>query len=152
LEKNQEFKMLYEGPFLSQTPPESRHAIALDAANDAVSEFVRFVRDNSIGNDLVDEIELPIPKPVLIEAFTRVIAAEDRPDIRALLVKAGLTLSQYHIGLGERIKVRPIPAGTRCRASNPHLARKFAYALLLTATERTRLTEIYQNAVKLARH
>lgn len=144
--------MLYEGPFRANTSPDSRHAIALEAANDAVSEFVRFVRDNNVGNDLVDEIELPIPKPMLVEAFTRVIAAEDRPDIRALLVKAGLTLSQYHVGLGERIKVRPVPADTRCQPSNPSLARKFARTLLQTATERTRLTEIYHTALKQGRH
>lgn len=144
--------MLYEGPFRANIPPDSRHAIALEAANDAVSEFVRFVRDNDVGNDLVDEIELPIPKPMLVEAFTRVIAAEVRPDVRALLVKAGLTLSQYHVGLGERIKVRPISVDKRGQPSSPSLARKFAYALLLTATERTRLTEIYQNALKLGRH
>lgn len=144
--------MLYERSFHAHTPPDTRNGIALEAANDAVSEFVRFVRDNSVGNDLVDEIELPIPKHLLIAAFTRVIAAENRPDIRALLVKAGLTLSQYHVGLGERIKLRPIPAGSRCRQSNPSLARKLAFALLLTATERTRLTEIYQNALKRGRH
>ncbi|WP_018899537.1 hypothetical protein [Rhizobium sp. 2MFCol3.1] len=143
--------MLYEGPFHPR-PPADRYAIALEEANDAVSEYVRFVRDNDVGNDLVDEIELPIPKPLLIEAFTLVIAAENRPDIRALLVKAGLTLSQYHVGLGERIKVRPIPAATRYRPSNPNLARKFACTLLLTATDRTRLTEIYQNALKRGRH
>lgn len=144
--------MLYEGPFRANKPSDNYHTTALDAANDAVSEFVRFVRDNNIGNDLIDEIELPIPKHLLIEAFTHVIAVENRPDIRALLVKAGLTLSQYHVGLGERIKVRPIPADQRCQSSNPSLARKFACALLLTATERTRLTEIYRNALKRGRH
>ncbi|MBO9198275.1 hypothetical protein J5277_29535 [Rhizobium sp. 16-449-1b] len=144
--------MLYEERFWANPAPDSRHAVCLAAANDAVSEFVRFVRDSNVGNDLVDEVELPIPKSMLVEAFTHVIAAEVRPDIRALLVKAGLTLSQYHIGLGERIKVRPIPTDTRRQPSNPFLARKFACALLLTATERTRLTEIYNTALRRGRH
>ena len=144
--------MLYEGRFWANPPTASCHAVCLAAANDAVSEFVRFVRDSNVGNDLVDEVELPIPKSVLVEAFTHVIAAEVRPDIRALLVKAGLTLSQYHIGLGERIKVRPIPTDIRRQPSNPSLARKFACALLLTATERTRLTEIYNTALRRGRH
>lgn len=144
--------MLYERPLRANEMPDRGHAIALAAANDAVSEYVRFVRDNDVGNDLIDEIELPLPKPILVEAFTRVIAAECRPDIRALLVKAGLTLSQYHVGLGERIKVRPIYADARRQPSNPSLARKFACSFLLTATERMRLTEIFQEALKRGRH
>ncbi|KRB49242.1 hypothetical protein ASE04_18925 [Rhizobium sp. Root708] len=144
--------MLYEGPFRSNAAPDSRQTIALEAANDAVSEFVRFVRDTDVGNDLVDEIELPIPKHMLVEAFSRVIAAEDRPDVRALLVKAGLTLSQYHVGLGERIKVRPIPSDTRQRSPDVLLARRFTRTLLLTASERTRLTDVYRTALKRGRH
>jgi len=81
----------------------------LCVANGAVSDLVRFVRDTNVENDLVDEIELPIPRPVLIEAFKRVIVAKERPKMRALLLKAGLTLCQY-VELGERIKIRPMPS------------------------------------------
>jgi hypothetical protein len=151
-EENEECTLFYEEPFWANARPDRHHAIALEAANDAVSDFVRFVRDNNIRNDLVDEIELPLPKPVLVDAFARVIAAEDRTDIRTLLVKAGLTLSQYHVGLGERIKVRPAPANAVFQASSPFLARRLACAILLTATERARLMEVYKDALRRGRH
>ena len=144
--------MFQQQPLGHHQSPASNETLALHAANEAVSGFVCFVRDNNVGNDLVDEIELPIPKSVLIEAFKLVIVAEERPEIRALLLKAGLTLCQYHVGLGERIKVRPITSPKREKAEDTWLAIKFKRTLLYTAVERTRLTKVYQNALKRSLH
>ncbi|MDM9628546.1 hypothetical protein QTL95_21850 [Rhizobium sp. S152] len=144
--------MFQQQPFGHNLSPASNETWALHAANEAVSEFVRFVRDTNVGNDLVDEIELPLPKPVLIEAFKRVIVAEERPEMRALLLKAGLMLSHYHVGLGERIRVTPIASHRREKSGDPRLEVKFKRTLLFTAAERTRLTKVYEEALKRALH
>lgn len=144
--------MFQQQPFGHDHSLAGNEAWVLHAANEAVSEFVRFVRDNSVGNDLLDEIELPLPKSVLIEAFKRVIVAEQRPEMRALLLKAGLMLSHYHVGLGERIKVTPVASHRREKSADPRFEVKFKRILLFTASEKTRLTKVYQEALKRALH
>ena len=144
--------MFQQQPFGNDLSRASNETWGLRAANEAVSEFIRFVRDTNAGTDLVDEIELPLPKPVLIEAFKRVIVAEERPQMRALLLKAGLMLSHYHIGLGERIKLTPIASRRRGKSEDPRLEVKFTRLLLFTAAEKSRLTKVYQKALKRALH
>ena len=144
--------MFQQQPFGHGHSLASNEAWVLHAANEAVSEFVRFVRDNSVGNDLVDEIELPLPKPILIEAFKRVIVAEQRPEMRALLLKAGLMLSHYHVGLGERIKVTPAASNRKVKSGDRRLELKFKRTLLYTAAEKSRLAKVYQEALKRVLH
>ncbi len=144
--------MFYQERFNLRHRDAGNETWTLEAANELVNDFVRFVRDADVGSDLIDEIELPVPKPVLVEAFKRVISAEKRTVIRALLLKAGLTLSQYHADLGERIKVRPIGPHGRGNSVDQKLVQKFNRALLSTAAERTRLTKIFQDALRCAVH
>ena len=80
---------------------------ALERAQQFIDEFLVFVKANDVCHDVIDEIELPAPKSLLVSAFCVVIAAERRPDIRSLLIKAGITLAQYRPGLGPRIRVTP---------------------------------------------
>ena len=118
-------------------------------AQDLVDEFLRFVKANDIGNDMVDEVELPVAKPRLVRAFCRVIVAERRPEVRSLLIKAALTLAQYRSDLGSRIRIRsgfpgkePTPRGSR------RLARRFERALLGAAEERVRLSDTLLQAIR----
>jgi len=57
----------------------------LDRAHQLVDEFLVFVKENDVGNDIIDEIELPVPKSLLVPAFSMVIAAERRPPIKSSL-------------------------------------------------------------------
>ncbi len=132
--------------------PGSRDVWTLEAAHDTVNDYLRFVRDAAIGNDLVDEIELPLPKPVLVEAFKSVIVAEERREMRALLLKAALTLSQYHVGLGGRIRIRATTASTMLPPVDSRFAHRFNQTLQATAVERVRLNEMFQLALKLGTH
>lgn len=116
-------------------------------ANHLIDNFLRFVRDNEVCNDLIDEIELPVSKLVLVKAFHIAIASERRPQIRALLVKAGVSLCQYRPELGNRIRIIPVtPHGRPApRQSRTH-ERRLEQALLATADERIRLGDLYQRA------
>jgi Tfp pilus assembly protein PilE len=117
-----------------------------------VNDYLRFVRDTDVGTDLVDEIELPLPKRILVEAFKDVIVAEERREVRALLLKAALTLSQYHVRLGERIRIRATTAFEMPASTDSRLALRFNRTLQATAVERSRLNEIFRIALKLSTH
>ena len=132
--------------------PGYRDVWTLEAAHETVNDYLRFVRDTVVGNDLVDEIELPLPKPIIVEAFRNVIAAEDRREMRVLLMKAALTLSQYHVRLGERIRIKAATTSGRRLQADSRFAQKFSRTLEATAAERLRLTELFQSALKLGTH
>jgi hypothetical protein len=116
----------------------------LAAANQLVDRYLHFFKDAEIGSDLIDEIELPYPKRLLVEAFCHVIATEDRTQIRTLLVKAAITLAQYQGNLGERIRLRPVtPNGRPQRAGTNWQERRLQIALFAAAEDRVRLTETF---------
>ena len=116
-------------------------------ANQFIDQFLLFVRDNEVGNDLVDEIELPIAKSVLVSAFGISIAAERRPDIRALLIKAGLTLAQYRSGLGNRISMKSVTPHGRLRQPQSRVfEQRLRRALMAVAAERIQLGDRFQRA------
>jgi hypothetical protein len=121
----------------------------LDRAHQLVDEFLVFVKESDVGNDFIDEIELPVPKSLLVPAFSRVIAAERRPAIKGLLIKAGMMLAHYLEGLGPRIRVRP---GLPQLRPEPSISRRFAQrrerTLLAVAEERVRLAETYHRAIQ----
>ncbi len=121
---------------------------ALERAQQFIDEFLVFVKANDVCHDVIDEIELPAPKSLLVSAFCVVIAAERRPDIRSLLIKAGITLAQYRPGLGPRIRVTP---GSPRWRSEPTMstvhARRLEQTLLRVAEERVQLAETYLRAV-----
>ncbi|MBB3544869.1 hypothetical protein [Rhizobium sp. BK399] len=116
-------------------------------ANQFIDQFLLFIRDNEIGNDLIDEIELPVAKSMLISAFRISIAAERRPDIRALLIKAGLTLAQYRSGLGNRITMKSVTPHGRLRQPQSHVfEQRLRRALVAVAAERIQLGDHFQRA------
>ncbi len=120
----------------------------LDRAHRVIDEFLVFVRESHVGNDIIDEIELPVPKSLLVRAFSIVIAAEQRPDVKSLLIKAGMTLAQYRPGLGPRIRITP--ATSRWRAApilSKRLAQRLEQTLRAAAEERVGLAETYQRAI-----
>jgi hypothetical protein len=121
---------------------------ALERAQQFIDEFLVFVKANDVCHDVIDEIELPAPKSLLVSAFCVVIAAERRPDIRSLLIKAGITLAQYRPGLGPRIRVTP---GSPRWRSEPTMSkvhsRRLEQTLLRVAEERVQLAETYLRAV-----
>ncbi|EPE96198.1 hypothetical protein [Rhizobium grahamii] len=119
----------------------------LAEANQFIDQFLLYVRDNHVGHDLVDEIELPISKRVLVLAFKIAIAAERRPNIRALLIRAGLTLAQYRPGLGNRITMTPVtPHGRSRQTQSDMFEQRLQRALMATANERILLGELYERA------
>lgn len=120
----------------------------LDRAHHLVDEFLVFVRSNDVGSDIIDEIELPVPKPLLVQAFSIVIAAERRPEVKSLLMKAGITLAQYRPGLGPRVRVRPGSSRWRPeRAISKQLANRLEQTLRAVAEERIGLAEVYLRAI-----
>lgn len=121
----------------------------LDRAHQFVNEFLIFVKETDAGDDVIDEIELPLPRPLLVRAFSTVIAAERRPDIKSLLIKAGIMLAHYRPSLGPRIRVRP---GSPQRRPEPAISKRLAQRLertmLAVAEDRVRLAETYLRAIQ----
>jgi len=129
----------------------------LGTAYQLVDIYLLFARDNDIGNDLVDEVELPTVKAALVDAFRLAIAAEVRPNIRTLLIKAGMTLAQYHRGLGCRIPIRALtpqgrPQGVPPQCAPRQFQRRLNKALLASAEERVRLVDIFHRALVESMH
>lgn len=120
----------------------------LDKAHHFVNEFLVFVKENDAGGDVIDEIELPLPKSLLVRAFSMVIAAERRPDIKSLLIKAGITLAHYRPGLGPRIRVRSGLQGRPEPAISRRHAQRLERTLLAVAEDRVRLAEAYLRATQ----
>ncbi len=133
------------GPVSGEHAEESE----LDRAHQLVDEFLIFVKENDVGNDIIDEIELPVPKSLLVPAFSMVIAAERRPPIKSLLIKAGMTLAHYRPGLGPRIRIRPgLPRWRPEPSISRRLAQRLERTLLAVAEERVRLAETYLRATQ----
>ena len=122
----------------------------LERANALVDEYLRFVKANDIRKQVVDEIELPIPKLGLVKAFCVAIAAEHRPDTRALLIRAGLALAQYQPAIGPRILIE---AQHHCRAERSRMsARRLENILFMVAEERVRLGDLFLAVAKRSLH
>ncbi|WP_087006015.1 hypothetical protein [Rhizobium sullae] len=125
----------------------------LKAARDLVDQYLVFAEEAQVGNDIVDEIELPVPRPVLIKSFGLVIAAEHRPQIRTLLVKAGMALAQYCDDLGPRIRLKPAtPHGRPPAARSREFERRLEKKLAAVAAERINLGVFYRRAFIEAMH
>ena len=120
----------------------------LQRAQDFVEVFLQFVKENDVGNDLIDEIELPLPRRFLERAFCIVIAAERQPDVRTLLMKAGISLAQYRSGLGHRLRLRPCLLDGRPEPIRSQLnTRVIGRTLSAVADDRIRLADRYMQAV-----
>ncbi|GAA3065684.1 hypothetical protein GCM10010520_11890 [Rhizobium viscosum] len=120
----------------------------LERAQDLIDDFLRFAREDDVGNDLIDEIELPVAKSRLIRAFCIAIVAERRPDIRTFLMKAGLTLAQYQSRIGARMRVRcSLPDGRPTAARSRQFERRVERAYAAAAEDRIRLAGIYAAAI-----
>jgi hypothetical protein len=154
---NEDANMPYSNSFTGARYESGRHetdAQVLHAAHNLVEVFLLFLREHEMGNDLLDTQELPASKKALVNAFRVVIATESRPGARALLVKAGLTLAQFQDGIGARMSVTPVTAGNsqndRHWTPEPGQIRRFDMALNRLGQERSQLTQIFQQALRMA--
>lgn len=130
-------------------------AEVLQAAHRLVEIYLVYLRQHETGNDLFDARELPALKEALVNAFRVVIATESRPKVRALLVKAGMTLAQFQENIGRPMIIRPIlPASARRRDAADRqdvmTLRRFDHALLRLGEERVRLGHVFQSAINIA--
>jgi hypothetical protein len=126
----------------------------LQAAHHLVEVYLVYLRQHETVNNIFDTRELPAAKDALINAFRVVIATENRPNVRALLVKAGMTLAHFQDNIGEPLPVRPIPGPAKLQAARGRIdiarIRKIDRAILRLWEERTYLETIFQKASKLA--
>ncbi|TDK35054.1 hypothetical protein E2F50_12350 [Rhizobium deserti] len=127
----------------------------LEAAHRLVELYLVYLREHETGNDIFDTRELPTSKDALVNAFRVVIATENRPNVRALLVKAGMTLAQFQDNIGEPLPVRPVAdVNGRRQCSNGRIGtgriRKFDRVLIQLDEERVRLGDIFQSALRMA--
>jgi hypothetical protein len=127
----------------------------LQSAHGQVEIYLVYLREHETRNDLFDTRELPISKESLINAFRVVIATENRPSVRALLIKAGMTLAQFQDNIGEPMVIRPVTEPVRQRSNSqnkpdPAKARQFDRALLRLGEERMRLGFVFQSAQNIA--
>jgi hypothetical protein len=130
-------------------------AQVLEAAHRLVELYLVYLREHETGNDIFDTRELPNSKEALVNAFRVVIATENRPNVRALLVNAGMTLAQFQDNIGEPLPLRPVPDATgRRQCTNGKLeaarAQKFDRMLIRLGEERARLGDIFQTALRIA--
>ncbi len=126
----------------------------LQAAHHLVDVYLMYLREHATGSDLFDTCELPASKGSLINAFRVVIATESRPGVRALLVKAGVTLAQFQENIGPRMSVTPVdvkqrPSDGRWQP-NQNQIRRFDHALMRLGEDRTRLAQMFRQAVDIA--
>jgi hypothetical protein len=157
LEANEEAHMPYSDSATGARYESGRHetdAQVLHAAHHLVEIFLLFLREHNMGSDLLDSQELPASKKALVNAFRVVIATESRPGARALLVKAGLTLAQFQDDIGPRMSVTPVSADNhqndRHWKPEPGQMRRFDLALNRLGQERSQLTQIFQQALRMA--
>jgi hypothetical protein len=127
----------------------------LEAAHRLVELYLVYLREHETGNDIFDTRELPTSKEDLVNAFRVVIATENRPNVRALLVKAGMTLAQFQDNIGEPLPVRPVAdLNGRRQSANGRIetarVRKFDRVLIRLGEERVRLGDIFQSALRIA--
>ncbi len=128
----------------------------LQAAHHLVDVYLMYLREHETGSDLYDTSELPASKGSLINAFRVVIATESRSGVRALLVKAGMTLAQFQDNIGQRMSFSPAkpaqkPSDGRWRP-DPGQIRKLDRALMRHGEDRTRLVRIFGLAADIAEH
>jgi hypothetical protein len=131
--------------------------VLLEARN-LVEQYVDYLHDNPIGNDIVDVSDLPCPRDTLVTCFRLMIATEYRQEVREHLMSAGLTLSQFQEDIGERMSLEPIEpenAATleQLRALTlryRHYLEKFDVAYRAIAPERARLEALYRHAMAMA--
>ncbi|TNM66028.1 hypothetical protein [Aliirhizobium smilacinae] len=143
------------------TPQNNDHdhgtdAQLLQAAHHLVDVYLVYLREHETAGDLFDTRELPASKGSLINAFRVVIATESRPGVRALLVKAGMTLAQFQENIGPRMSVRPAhqkekPSDGHWRPE-PSQIRRFDSALMRLGEDRTRLVQMFRHAADIAEH
>lgn len=137
----------------------------LQAAHRLVEIYLMHLRQNQTGSDVHDTRELPASKDALVNAFRIVIATEARPNVRSLLLRAGLTLAQFQDDVGMPLTIRPAAkpaheqdADQRATARPSDSAsscdtgkiRQFDRALLRLSEDRTRLGDVFQEAVRIA--
>ena len=128
----------------------------LQAAHHLVDVYLMYLREHETGSDLYDTCELPASKGSLINAFRVVIATESRSGVRALLVKAGMTLAQFQDNIGPRMSFAPAtttqkPSDGRWRP-DPGQIRRLDRALMRHGEDRTRLVRIFGHAADIAEH
>ncbi len=128
----------------------------LQAAHHLVDVYLVYLREHETGSDLFDTSELPASKGSLINAFRVVIATENRSGVRALLVKAGMTLAQFQENIGPRMSVRPADVkqkpGDWHRRPEPSQLRRFDHALMRHGEDRTKLVRMFRHAADIAEH
>jgi hypothetical protein len=157
LKANEDANMPYSDFFTGARYESGRHetdAQVLQAAHHLVEVFLLFLREHEMGSDLLDTQELPASKKALVNAFRVVIATESRPGARALLVKAGMTLAQFQDDIGPRMSVTPVDANNhrndRHWTPEPGQIRRFDRALTRLGEERTQLSQVFQQAIRMA--
>lgn len=129
----------------------------LQAAHHLVDIFLLYMRQHEMGSDLYDTDELPASKEALVNAFRVVIATENRPGVRALLVKAGMSLAQFQDDVGARMSLRPVAVSSNVhdngtgRPANGDI-RRFDRVLMRHGEDRNRLSQIFRTAVEIAEH
>ena len=133
----------------------SSDADVLEAAHHLVDVYLAFLREHEITGCMLDTCELPAAKDSFVNAFRVVIATENRPNMRALLVKTGLTLAQFQDNIGEPLTVQPEarPAGRSSTSRNradPARIRKINRAIVELAQEQLRLGHVFETAAKIA--
>lgn len=79
----------------------------LAAAYEIVAIMRGFISLEQLGEDIVDDTELPLSRPSIVNAFRLAIATEPRTEVRQDLIAAGCLLAQFQPGVGVRISVTP---------------------------------------------
>lgn len=131
----------------------------LDHAADLVDEFLVFLRHAAVASDILDENVLPASKRTLENAFRLAIATETRATYRHQLVKAGLMLTRFQEGIGQRLSITPVAldaAGTEEPVKKSfghhhrtHLA-KFDAAFARAELDTHRLASLFGASVRIA--
>jgi hypothetical protein len=130
-------------------------ADVLEAAHHLVDVYLAVLREHEVTGCVLDACELPAARESFVNAFRVVIATENRPNVRALLVKTGLTLAQFQDNIGDPLAVQPEarPTGRSSASRNradPARIRKINRAMLELGQEQLRLGHVFETAAKIA--
>ncbi|MDM9627673.1 hypothetical protein QTL95_17370 [Rhizobium sp. S152] len=140
----------------SQTRPNAKNdfmsdADVLEAAGDLVDAFLKTIREQALGSDILDTDCLPNSKTRIENGFRLAIVTEPREHVRRRLVAAGRVLAQFQADVGSRISLRPAADGGGHGLFGALSSRRLEQLLASMEMDQIRLSAMFEHADEVAR-
>lgn len=116
-----------------------------------IHNFAEMLIEDPLGIELRDELELPVEKETMIDCFTLVLMAENRPEWRTAFYNSGLKLAYFWPNIGpDRLSLPdgvfdedPHSRASATIAANADQIRRFCEAYARVGAEHQRIAAIF---------